>query len=431
MVVGVNHSSHQQHHTTPSATTANQQLHNSTTTTTTIASPITTTTTTTAAVAPTTTTTTAAAVTGTHHKPHTVHDIANGPSCIETATGVSQRQYDYVNESSILDDLICTICRAPFIEPVRTQCAHNFCRECISAFLQRSPRNTCPSCDQHLSMADLADEKMPIIVHQLNNLVIRCPHHGVGCKWSGARSTQNSHLKHCQFFRCLHHATGCRWKGTQTALNKHLIECDFADIRCKYSAHGCHVQEPRRSISKHEQICTIGATMRVQQSTKALEGIRQQEAIRQRQSQSVHEVEQVRHQQRIELEKKKRALEQQIARDKSDILHSKAALIKGAQVVKLNVSGKIISTTKSTLCSDASSVLAMIFADDTHQHKNNNAVRDETPLFLDCNIQAFEKVLDWMRRYRHWLVSLKSITMHGHDCLVGGCSWCVCVCDCV
>ncbi|KAI5077508.1 hypothetical protein GOP47_0007332 [Adiantum capillus-veneris] len=46
-------------------------------------------------------------------------------------------------------DLICRICRGPFADPIRLDCNHMFCVDCILKVIRVS-KDECPSCQQHI-----------------------------------------------------------------------------------------------------------------------------------------------------------------------------------------------------------------------------------------------------------------------------------------
>jgi Ras-related C3 botulinum toxin substrate 1 len=81
-----------------------------------------------------------------------------------------QKNYSYVNEDDIDDDLLCTVCFEPFEDGVMhsiAQCRNCFCRACISSVAD------CPLCRAPVSATDIAP--LPRMMHNiLNALKIQC-----------------------------------------------------------------------------------------------------------------------------------------------------------------------------------------------------------------------------------------------------------------
>jgi hypothetical protein len=85
-----------------------------------------------------------------------------------------------------------------------------------------------------------------------------------------------------------------------------------------------------------------------------------------------------------------------VAADEHDVIQHKVERIKTSELVKINAGGTVFCTTKSTLCAEASSVLAALFAESGSVTRSSSG--DCVSVFLDCNGRAFEAVLDWLRR---------------------------------
>ncbi|XP_072094859.1 zinc-binding protein A33-like [Mobula birostris] len=49
---------------------------------------------------------------------------------------------------SLSEEAICPICLDFFTDPVSLECAHNFCRSCITRCWEREERNSCPECGE-------------------------------------------------------------------------------------------------------------------------------------------------------------------------------------------------------------------------------------------------------------------------------------------
>ncbi|KAH7429227.1 hypothetical protein KP509_09G037700 [Ceratopteris richardii] len=62
-------------------------------------------------------------------------------------------------------DLNCRICRGPFIDPIRLDCNHMFCVDCILKVIRVS-KDECPSCQQHIGsqvVRLLESRRLPVI----------------------------------------------------------------------------------------------------------------------------------------------------------------------------------------------------------------------------------------------------------------------------
>ncbi|KAH9060365.1 hypothetical protein EDB83DRAFT_2224298 [Lactarius deliciosus] len=73
----------------------------------------------------------------------------------------SSLSYVYVDPPN--SNLVCCICRMPFVEPTTSRtCAHSFCNDCIRPALQASPH--CPIDRSPLSPHDMTPSN-PIVRH--------------------------------------------------------------------------------------------------------------------------------------------------------------------------------------------------------------------------------------------------------------------------
>lgn len=68
-------------------------------------------------------------------------------------------------------NLICSVCREVFENPVRTPCGHVFCRQCVSEWLSFGNDN-CPECRKVLKEIDVSPDR--IIASLIGNLVVHC-----------------------------------------------------------------------------------------------------------------------------------------------------------------------------------------------------------------------------------------------------------------
>ncbi|KAL4248179.1 hypothetical protein ABKN59_007895 [Abortiporus biennis] len=104
--------------------------------------------------------------------------------------------FSYVER--INDNIVCCICRAPFLDPYTTRtCSHTFCRECIVTALGIS--QVCPIDRTPLDLDDLVVAD-PVIRNLADELVVECPNHSLGCDYTCQRQLLDVHLRDsCEF----------------------------------------------------------------------------------------------------------------------------------------------------------------------------------------------------------------------------------------
>ena len=104
-------------------------------------------------------------------------------------------------ETTIPDNLKCTMCEEVFIDPVMDlKCQHTFCKDCIIAWIKsnksRNQQASCPVCRKILcSEAKLVRNFLAFSV--INDLHIHCSNHSAGCKWTGTLDKAASHISKC------------------------------------------------------------------------------------------------------------------------------------------------------------------------------------------------------------------------------------------
>ena len=86
----------------------------------------------------------------------------------------------FVDQGSIVQDVICSICTDVVQEPVQTPCDHVFCSECIIRWLEED-RRTCPIDRQPLTFEALKPPNR-VITQLINKLTIRCKFFDKGCR---------------------------------------------------------------------------------------------------------------------------------------------------------------------------------------------------------------------------------------------------------
>ncbi|KAJ7217901.1 hypothetical protein GGX14DRAFT_517238 [Mycena pura] len=177
--------------------------------------------------------------------------------------------FNYVSEPN--SNLLCCICRMPFIEPATTRsCAHTFCRTCIVQALGHAPQ--CPVDRSPLSVDDLQPAN-PIIRSLVDELIVECIHRPSGCPHTCQRQILTTHVadacpyspvscpkgecdqtlvrKDAQSHKCPHTLVPCDLCGAQIQfadLQTHISECDNTTVTCE----SCAAELSRLDLASHE-----------------------------------------------------------------------------------------------------------------------------------------------------------------------------------
>ena len=148
---------------------------------------------------------------------------------IDLSSMSDSHDYEYMNESSISEDLMCPICTSPLEEPVcADQCGHTFCRECITKTFQRMSQ--CPTCRHALTLDDFRSITTRPFLNQLNQLLVECKR----CSKSGIqRGDFKAHIATCaqSVVPCPAATINCDWKGKRDELQSHVVECPLIKVQ--------------------------------------------------------------------------------------------------------------------------------------------------------------------------------------------------------
>ena len=99
----------------------------------------------------------------------------------------------FLTPSKIPRYLICIICSEVFKNPARLDCAHTFCRQCISKWLKE--QKSCPVCRNPSNGRSLANDH--IANYATEDLEVVCTNNG--CIWTGKLKDSKAHEKRCKF----------------------------------------------------------------------------------------------------------------------------------------------------------------------------------------------------------------------------------------
>ncbi|XP_054926025.1 uncharacterized protein [Dermacentor andersoni] len=132
------------------------------------------------------------------------------------------------------EELVCTVCRGVYRDPVECPCRHVFCYNCIRDWLARgsSPGSgSCPMCRQDISASQVVPV-VPLVTNMIARLMVRCPNRETGCEAKVAMESLNCHLDTCQFRQV--QCSDCAAPMAASELFRHQREsCSKRMVRCR------------------------------------------------------------------------------------------------------------------------------------------------------------------------------------------------------
>lgn len=222
------------------------------------------------------------------------------PFNLNLPNGIDYRALTYIGD--IDENLICSICHAPLVDPVDTECDHTFCRECIDQALSHS--ELCPMDRHPLSRQAPLNQSHKIVRNQLDALLVKC----ICCETSVPRSMLQNHVerycrdalvlcpgktcnevvkRHLSDKGCLHYdvtCPDCKEVHQEISMRNHQEDvckerekdcehCGLQILRCKESEHiekcqdiitpckwaefGCQHESKRKELHMHANECTL------------------------------------------------------------------------------------------------------------------------------------------------------------------------------
>ncbi|KAJ7783331.1 hypothetical protein B0H16DRAFT_1496399 [Mycena metata] len=180
--------------------------------------------------------------------------------------------FNYVAEPN--SNLLCCICRMPFIEPATTRtCSHTFCRDCIVEAIGHARQ--CPVDRSALYIEDLLPANS-IIRSLVDELIVECIHRASGCPHTCQRQLLTAHVMDvCPFssvacpkgecdqilarrdaesHSCPHTRVPCELCGVKIQLDdlkNHIRECTDAIVTCEF----CSLELSRSELPAHDIVC--------------------------------------------------------------------------------------------------------------------------------------------------------------------------------
>ncbi|KAF8792971.1 uncharacterized protein LOC129968623 [Argiope bruennichi] len=160
------------------------------------------------------------------------------------------------------EELICSVCRSVFCDPVQSPCNHVFCRTCINRWLE-SNRN-CPICRKRTTKYTV-QEVVPIVKNMIMKLTLYCHNKEKGCKEKFTLESCEGHLKVCSYEKVRCSNKPCRELLMRKDLEDHeLNNCLYRYIRCQtctlklspngHIKHNCIKDLKKRLRAKNELI---------------------------------------------------------------------------------------------------------------------------------------------------------------------------------
>jgi TNF receptor-associated factor 5 len=157
---------------------------------------------------------------------------------------IQLRALTYVD--TVDENLMCSICRCPLVDPITTSCDHTFCFECIEESLLHN--STCPIDRSPLdSKATLQGQTPKIIRNQLDSLRAKCP----CCDAAIARSMLENHMEKY----CPDSMMRCPGKNTEVGC-EHLIKRKLSNKGCLHyytDCPDCHESLFRVDLDEHRE----------------------------------------------------------------------------------------------------------------------------------------------------------------------------------
>lgn len=161
-------------------------------------------------------------------------------------------------------ELVCTVCRGVYRDPVECPCRHVFCSICIHGWLAHSPSpgsGSCPLCRREMTLSQVVPV-VPLVNNMIAHLTVRCPNKEAGCIAKMTLESVNHHLETCEFSPVL--CPDCGVQVLASELSSHQLEqCSKRMVRCtrgccfsllaeQQREHNC-IYEMRNYISSLEQ----------------------------------------------------------------------------------------------------------------------------------------------------------------------------------
>ena len=224
---------------------------------------------------------------------------------ISRSKPVDLRSLEYIDDFD--HNLLCAICHSAFVVPVKLDCEHVFCQECINQALSHS--ENCPSCRKRITGRPMGVAVPKLIDRILDGLIVKCPMHLEGCTDTVARGAIQAHVDQycdytevkCPWDRCMlkarrkdarktwcthamlscrdcredimerdledHREKSCKLRQAVCVhcnsevlyhdLESHIDYCPDASLPCAGAPYGCDFKGKRESLEEHLVVCPL------------------------------------------------------------------------------------------------------------------------------------------------------------------------------
>lgn len=213
-------------------------------------------------------------------------------------------------------DLICAICKEPFIEPVFIpSCGHHSCRECLIQLINSDIDNNrkCSIClvpfdnlmtidylntvKSNFMLSNLVNEHFSIKCenygcehkhlesHQENHnkkcpyFIINCKNKNNGCHDTFIRKDEFNHLNVCRYHTCVGKRYGCNYKNTLDELDIHQKDCIYRKIGRNVENKlienvTCYVEEKINEVNENHEKKEKDMSLRIKSLERSLSSLR-------------------------------------------------------------------------------------------------------------------------------------------------------------
>ena len=157
-------------------------------------------------------------------------------------------------EKDVDENFHCSICYNVLKEP--RMCRNNehlFCLDCITEHLRVNSRQTCPECNEHLSVDTL--RRARVVNNFLSKLKINCDYASRGCLQFICLEDLKTHVATCGYAPVLCSNAECGMEINKQDKVRHETEvCEYRRVKC----HHCgQIQEDvetlKRSLLEHDE----------------------------------------------------------------------------------------------------------------------------------------------------------------------------------
>ena len=170
------------------------------------------------------------------------------PTASSSGNQVDMRALEYIEEFD--SNLMCPICHCPFVTPVKLDCDHVFCQECITQALavKEAEARSCPSCRKKLNGRTVM--AVPKLIDRiLDELVVKCPLNEEGCTETMSRGSVLGHVeRYCVYRPILCPCERCTLMSRRKDASKRW--CQHTMLSCR----DCREDIMERDLEHHRKV---------------------------------------------------------------------------------------------------------------------------------------------------------------------------------